>query len=268
LSFWDNFSHDNIIAAHRGHRAIRAENTILAFEASIGLCDFVELDVGFSKDDIPIVIHDDTLSRTSNAQELPYFFASDRVIDYTYDELSKLDFSSWFMHTDPFGTIASGQVTMEELSSLPIQTIPTLDEALKFLSSKNMPVNIEIKDLSGTHSDTIAVAKILDIIDRHQMQNQVIISSFNHSYLKQIDSLAPHIYTAVLQEKYHPSNIPEYLKNLGTDCYNIESAIADENTIRELVSCGINVSVFTINSTKEKNRIFNYGARAVFTDFL
>ena len=48
MGFWDRFSADELIAAHRGYRAVRAENTLSAFEASLGKCDFIELDVAFS----------------------------------------------------------------------------------------------------------------------------------------------------------------------------------------------------------------------------
>ncbi len=268
MSFWSNFSHDNLIAAHRGYRSIRAENTISAFEASIGLCDFVELDVSFSKDGVPIIIHDDTLFRTSNAREMSHFSTSDRVGDYTYEELSFLDMSSWFMDRDPFGTIDSKLVSLEELSSLSVQTIPSLSDALKYLDSQNTPVNIEIKDMSGTEFDDIAVSKIVTIIELLRMEDNVIISSFNHSYLGEIHSMAPQLYTAALQEKYHPSNVLKYLEDLGTNCYNIDMEIANRNIMHELVSNGIDVSVFTVNSPEEKQRMFDYGAKAVFTDFL
>jgi len=268
LSFWNNFSHGNLVAAHRGHRSVRAENTISAFEASVGLCDFVELDVGFSKDGVPIIIHDDTLYRTSNARELSHFSTSDRVSDYTYEELSLLDMSSWFTHKDPFGTIGSKKASIEELLSLPVQTIPTLGDALKYLDSQSMPVNIEIKDMSGTKFDSIAVAKTVAIIESLQMENNVIVSSFNHSYLAQIHSIAPQLYTAALQERYHPLNVIKYLENLGTNCYNIDMEIVDKSIMHELVSQGIDVSVFTVNSSEDKQKMFSYGARAVFTDFL
>lgn len=266
-NFWQELG-DNIIIAHRGYRAIRAENTLSAFRAAKGRCDLVELDVGFSKDGVAIIIHDNTLNRTTNAKNLANFKAPYRVIDYTYDEILKLDASSWFLKNDPFKTVKNSIVKLSELQALPIQKIPTLHEALSLLKELNLPVNVEIKDLKNTKFDREAPDKVLSEIKQLNMQNSVIISSFNHSYLKKIKELDSQIEIAVLQEKKHLKNIVPYLKNLDTNNYNIDLELCSEAIVKELKEQGINISVFTVNSKEQQEKLFSWGVKAVFSDFL
>jgi len=266
--FWDQFDAEHLIAAHRGYRAIRPENTMAAFEAAVGRCDFVELDVGFSRDGVPIIIHDDTLERTSNVTEVAGFSPPYNVIDYSYSELLKLDFSSWFAAVDPFGTIASGVVSRETLASLPVQQIPTLEEVLSYLHDHYIAVNIEIKDMKNTAFDTVAVSKVLSVIQTLEMEDEILLSSFNHHYIMQSKTIAPHISSAFLQEEAHPDNLVTYLKDLDIECYHCDIAIVTEALVRKLTKAGIMVNVFTVNTPKEKERMYRYGVKAIFTDFL
>ena len=268
MGFWDRFSAAELIAAHRGYRAVRAENTLSAFEASLGKCDFVELDVGFSKDGVPIIIHDDTLERTSDAAYQEGFSSPYTVIDYSYAALLKLDFSSWFATQDPFGTIASGSVERATVEALPIQRIMTLAEALSFCRQHHMPVNIEIKDMSDTPFDTLAVPKTLAVIEELGMEAEVLLSSFNHDYMVQAGKRNPYIERALLQEHAHPDNLIQYLKERGVQCYHCDIEIVTETLTRELTEAGIIVNVYTVNTPEEKARMFSYGVRSVFTDFL
>jgi len=268
MGFWDTFDKDRLIAAHRGFRSIRAENTMAAFEASIGRCDFVELDVGFSRDGVPIIIHDDSLKRTSNVAEVEGFSAPYAVVDYSYAELLQLDLSSWFLISDPFGTIAENDSLAQENRMLPIQRIPTLRETLSFFKRYHMPVNIEIKDMRGTLFDSVATAKTLELVRECSMEESVLISSFNHAYVAEAKALAPYISRAALQEHGHPQNLIAYLRELGVDCYHCELKIVTQALVRELTDAGITVNVYTVNTPEEKEQMFSWGVKSVFTDFL
>jgi glycerophosphoryl diester phosphodiesterase len=269
VSFWDNFKENkNIIIAHRGERSVRAENTLCAFEKSLGRCDMVEFDVGFSKDGIPIIIHDDTLNRTTNIEEIKSSTEPFKVIDFTYMELLKLDFSSWFIKKDPFNGIKDDLVSIEELEALDIQRVLKLEELLEFLKDNNMFANVEIKDLEDTPFDDIASKKVLDIIYKLDMQNRVIISSFNHKYLKEIKTMDKDIEIGVLQEKSHPENLIEYLKSMDAKAYHPCIEIVDEKLVKDLQKEGIFVNVFTVNKKSDIDKLFSWGVKGVFTDFL
>ncbi len=269
MGFWENFEKDKkLIVAHRGARSIRPENTMSAFKKAIKKSDYIELDVGFTKDGVPVIIHDNTLERTSNVKDFPEFKKPYRVIDYTYKQLRKLDFGSWFLRDDPFGTIKNGTVTLEELQTLKTQKILSLGKVLRFLRKHKFPVNIEIKDATRTPFDKTAVQTIVDIIEKNVMVNYVLLSSFNHKYLRKVHKLNSNIDIAALQENEHPHDLVKRLKRLRVRSYHPAFNIADTDLIQNLNNAGIFVNIFTVNDTKDKQNLFNNGAKSVFTDIL
>ena len=269
MSFWENFDRNKkLIVAHRGARAIRPENTMSAFKEAMKSSDFIELDVAFSKDGIPVIIHDNTLERTSNVKEFKEFKKPYRVRDYTYKQLLKLDFGSWFIRDDPFKTIENGTVSVEELKALKTQRILTLDRVLKLFKKHNFPVNIEIKDVSRTQYDKVAVKTIIELIEKHVMANLVLLSSFNHKYLRQAFKINPHIDTAALEEKAPSKDLVKHLKRLKVRSYNPSLKIVDSDLIKDISNAGIFVNIFTVNDKNERIKLFNEGAKAVFTDIL
>ena len=75
--------------AHRGASGYAPENTLAAFDKAVEMqADYIEIDVQLSKDDLPVVIHDDTLDRTTNG--------TGNISAYTLQELKSLDAGSWF----------------------------------------------------------------------------------------------------------------------------------------------------------------------------
>jgi len=267
-NIWQQFNKKHLIIAHRGYRAIRAENTLSAFRASKDRADLVELDVGFSKDGVAIVIHDDTLKRTTDVKKHRNFNKPYETVDYAYEEIKKLDASTWFIEQDPFETIKNRAISKEYLYSQPIERVPTLKEALSLLKELDLAVNVEIKDHSKNQFDAVAPVKVLEIIKELNYQNRVLISSFNHNYLLKIKEIDPTINTAVLQESYHLEDVVSYLKRVKTNNYNICDKIATEKIIKELTAQNINISVFTVNSKKRAKELFDWGVRAIFTDFI
>ncbi len=269
MGFWENFKKDKkLIVAHRGARSIRAENTMSAFKEAIKKSDFIELDVGLTKDGVAVVIHDNTLERTSNVKEFAEFKKPYRVIDYTYKQLQKLDFGSWFLEEDPFESIKNGVVKLEELQALKIQRIPTLNNVLKFLKKYNYPVNVEIKDLTRTKYNKTVVKTIVDIIEDNVMVNYVLVSSFNHKYLRQVHKHNTSIDIAALQENEHPKDLVKRLKRLRVRSYHPEFRIADTDLIQNLNNVGIFTNIYTVNEDDDIEKLFNAGAKSVFTDKL
>ncbi len=271
MNFWKNFSkQNNLIAAHRGVRSVRAENTMSAFKEAIKRgADFLELDVGFSKDGVAIIIHDDTLERTSDVKEHSEFVKPYRVVDYTFDELSKLDFSSWFLESDPFGSIKDGRVSKKELEDEGVQRILTLKEALEFVKEHSFAVNIEIKDMRGTPFDKIAVKKVIEVINEvGDIEDLILISSFNHDYIKEASVLAPNITRAALQEDNNPDDLINHLRSINAHGYHPELKITDREQIKALNNAGFFVNVYTVNDKNEKKRLFKEGVKASFSDFV
>lgn len=267
MNFYDNFSNKNLIIAHRGYRSIRAENTLSAFEASIGKCDFIELDIQVTKDQKLVVFHDYTLERTSdiNNNTLFSFNGSYNIYDYTLRELQMLDIGDWFLKDDPFGKIKENAVTKNELKALKKQTIMTLEDILKFAQKNNIALNIELKDCSCI-ADEVFVSKLIYSIKSLNITIPLLISSFNHNYIKIIKQSDKTISTAINVEEKHPDNLINYLKSLEIDSYHCCAQIVTLDIIEKVTKAGFFVNVFTVNDKKEKERFFDMGIRGIFTD--
>jgi glycerophosphoryl diester phosphodiesterase len=269
MTFFDNFQSVSLIAAHRGFCAHYPENTLSAFKASLGCCHFIELDIQMSKDLVPIVFHDPTLERTSNAEERRESVGvqSLRICDWTLAQLKKLDIGSWFFNTDPFGTIAGKEASIMNLKLEMPQTLMTLEEVLLHPSLRKIPINIEIKDHRGKEQNKKVSEYVLEVILKTNSATRVLISSFNHDYLVIAKNYAPTVSTAALQQRYHPRNLVDYLKSLGVAAYHPADEITDAPLIKKLRAAGLGINVYTVNSIKRQQELFTMGATAIFTDY-
>ncbi len=269
MTFFDNFTSTQLIAAHRGYRANFPENTFSAFYGSIHHCHFIELDIQMSKDFVPVVMHDPTLERTSNAKTVRQQLGlkSLKICDWSLNELKLLDVGSWFLDIDPFGTIAEGKVSPETIRRNLPQRVMTLEEVLTHSLLRKLPINIEIKDHKGKEQHSQVTEIVLQIVKKCTAQERVLISSFNHDYLVIAKTFAPKISLGVLQEHSHPPDLIEYLRALGAAAYHPSDAIVDGHLIKQLRAAGIGVNVYTVNAVKRQKALFAMGATAVFTDF-
>ena len=269
MTFFDNFKSIQLIAAHRGYRAIHPENTFSAFQASIGRCHFIELDIQMSKDFVPVVIHDPTLERTSNAKELYRHLGMKtlNISDWTLPELKTLDVGSWFLLADPFATIADRKVLPEPIRRNYSQRIMTLEEVLCHPALRKVPINIEIKDHKGKKQDKQVTEIVIDVVKRSTSQERILVSSFNHDYLLIAKTFAPKISLGVLQDYSHPPDIVEYLRALGAAAYHPADTLVDARLVKKLRAAGIGVNVYTVNSKERQKELFAMGVTAIFTDF-
>ncbi len=149
--------------AHRGASGYAPENTIPAFKMAVEQgADGVELDVHLSADDKLMVIHDETVDRTSNG--------SGRVVDMTCQELKKLDFSNG-------------------MPGYANTRIPTLREVYGLLKNTNLTINVEIK------CDVVIYYgiwnKVIEMEREMGMQGRIIYSSFNHYVLMKLREVDP-----------------------------------------------------------------------------
>lgn len=257
-----------LVIAHRGARSLAPENTILAAKKGLQIgADLWELDVAISKDGQIVVIHDDTLVRTSNAKE--YF--PDRgpwsVHLFTLAELKSLDFGSWFVKEDPFHQIAEGKVPLQEVNAMKGLQIPTLEEAFSFTKENNWRVNIEIKDLSGLPGDTVVVENVIRLIKKYEMTHDVLISSFNHSYIERVKHVEKEIKTAALVPS-PVSNPLDLLKQYNAQAYNPGIYhLTDFEEIRSIRDAGFDVFIWTVNDAEMIKKLVDAGVSGIFTDF-
>jgi glycerophosphoryl diester phosphodiesterase len=175
------------ILAHRGFSAAAPENTLAAFRSAIEAgADGFELDVHMTKDGELVVIHDETVDRTTNG--------TGWIKDLTLVEIKRLDAGSWY----------SSQFTDER--------IPTLREVLDLIKDSNHTVNIELKNNLIAYPKL--EEKVLREVDRADMEKRVVLSSFNHTSIYNLHLLRPTVKLGVLYDE--PISIPwAYAKSLG-----------------------------------------------------
>ncbi len=267
--FFDRFSNGGLVCAHRGARSIAPENTRLAMELAYRSgSDLWETDVQLSGDGELVLIHDDSVVRTTNFSHLAEFSGqSPKVTDLTGDELNKLDAGSWFLAEDPFGTVAAGIVPETRFRQIRAQRIPRLEEILGFCRDHRFPLNLEIKDQSGTAADGQIVGKVLDCLKKAEMEGLALISSFNHDYLRQVKGINPAVALAALVEDEHPAAILDYLRQLDVDAYHPDCLITPPEQVKELVASGVRVNLWTVNDPALAQEYRAAGATFICTDW-
>ncbi|WP_034550382.1 glycerophosphodiester phosphodiesterase [Carnobacterium funditum] len=227
------------IIAHRGSKGTHPENTLIAFEEAIRVgSDGIELDVHLTSDGNVVVIHDETVNRTSNGEGL--------VRNFSLEELKMLDMGSWFN------------------SNYKMCSIPSLQEVVDLLNQTQFKglLNIELK--TNKYAYKGIEKKVLDILRKQSNAFSVVFSSFNYQSLirlKKIDEKAEIallfedygenrtlLNQRILVEMWHPSL--EWFKSVDLD-----------------QTSKVPVRLWTINSEEDLIYCFNKKVTGIFTDF-
>lgn len=256
-----------LVIAHRGARSIAPENTLAAAVKALEAgADGWELDVAMSADGELVLLHDDTLERTTNAAEVFPDRSPWSVYDFTLEELKQLDFGSWFLESDPFGQAADARISETELQAYVGLPVTTLREALEYTKDNNWWVNIEIKDASGTAADPVIVSKVIALVEELGMQEQVLVSSFNHQYIRQVKTQNPGIATGALVNKPVVDPVA-FLEELDAQAYHPGMRVTYEQQVRALRETGYAVNVWTVNEEADVRALVEMGVTGIITDF-
>ena len=154
------------VLAHRGYSARYPENTLCAFEAALEAgADVIELDVGLSADRVPMVLHDDTLERTTNGQG--------PLAAHTATELAELDAGGWFAPE------CAGE------------RIPTLQAVLERIGAR-VVLDLELKTsaFEAPAPDDALERQVHALVERLGLLGSVFVSSFEHEFLARTRGLA------------------------------------------------------------------------------
>jgi glycerophosphoryl diester phosphodiesterase len=253
--------------AHRGARSLAPENTIAAAQKAVQAgADMWELDVTITADGELIVLHDDTLNRTTNVAEVFPDRAPWKAHTFLLDEIRELDAGSWFVAQDPFGQIAAEAVSEADQQAYAGEKIPTLEEALLFTREHNWQVNVEIKDLDHTPGSAVIVERVVYLVRKLNMAEQVLISSFNHRYLVRSKQAAPQIRTAALVVM--PTLFAaRHLRHIEAQAYHPRLGAISPYRIQALRKRGFEVNVWTVNEERDLRRLMEYGVNGLITDY-
>ena len=206
---------------HRGwHEA--PENTLIAFQQSkLHGFQYVECDVSFTSDNVPVLLHDSTIDRTSNAEG--------NIGDLTYEQVLEYDFGSW---------------KDEKYVGL---KIPTLEEFLKLCRNIGLTPYLELKNINDVEQVDIVVSQV----KANGMRGKVTYISYSSSLLMRVKELDGSARLGVVVDEINEENI-SIAKSLRTERNDVFiDAYKKQSNIDKCIEESIPVECWTLNTYSE-----------------
>lgn len=242
------------IIGHRGVAAYAPENTLEAIHTAADMgVEWVEVDVKLTKDQVPILFHDETLERTTNGgQRL--------VAEVTYDEIRALEAGSWF--GESFAGIK----------------IPTLEEAIEVLVERDLGLNLEIKPCPGREKETAEAA--LDVLSRFwDSADNLYICSYKMISLETSKDMAPEWARGIVFG-YHcqpdwlealkagrlPDEWEKVAEYLDLTAVSIDQELCNELMIAKMMKRGVKPIPYNVNDSDRASALQDMGVQTVISD--
>ncbi|HSJ21104.1 MAG TPA: glycerophosphodiester phosphodiesterase family protein [Nocardioidaceae bacterium] len=236
--------------AHRGASSEVAENTLAAVRRAVELgADLVEIDVRRSKDGALVLMHDATLTRTTDVQRVFPRRAPWRVGDFTYDELKRLDAGSW------------------RASTFEGERVATLEEVLDVIGPSKTGLLLELKSpelYPGIVADVVAQMRDLRrLVDPALAEGRMVVQSFDVAAMKEHKTLAPSVPVGLLGTASR-ANLPA----LGTwaDQLNPSHFSVDKGYVDQVHRAGMQCLVWTVDRPPAMRRALRIGVDGVITN--
>jgi glycerophosphoryl diester phosphodiesterase len=217
----------NTCVAHRGWSGKAPENTKAAFQLAIDheAITAIELDVHLSKDGVPVVIHDDTLERTTNG--------SGRVADHTACQLQSLDAGSWF------GPEFAGE------------GIPLLEEVL-LMAKGRKKLFIELKQMGGCYAGL--EEQVAGLIQKHGLLEEALIISFDHQSLRKLKAIDARLQTGLLFFGA-PAMAAEQAAYAGASHVSFHHGFLTKELVDSLFAWSFEVGAWTVDDPESLERV-------------
>ena len=223
--------------AHRGASALAPENTIAAFERAVELgAGVIELDLHMSQDGELVVIHDDTLDRTTDG--------SGPVHQRSLAELMRLDAGRWF------GEGFAGQ------------RIPRLDEVLDRFAGK-VPLALEVK--AGSTFFPGIEEKVVSALRERAAIDHAAVASFDHYALRRLKEIEPTIRTAALLVG-RPVSVSAIAGPAKADGLALEASFVTKTEVEACRAAGLQIVVWVVNEPAQMRHFINLGVDGIITD--
>ena len=231
------------LIGHRGVKDLSPENTLesIAMALELGLT-FVEIDVKISKDKLPILLHDDTLDRTTNGNGL--------VIDYDYENIRKLDAGKFFYKKD---------------TNI---FVPKLEDTLNLCINNNVNLNIELKPNKNFEKEnTFQIYELTKNI--HQID--IFFSSFDMISILEISKLYPQSFRSFLLDDFKEYNIDDLINlsiNNDLKICGLNIDLVSTDIIKKIKESNILITVYSDKNINlsNANEIFSLGVDSIFID--
>ena len=231
-----------LFIAHRGISARYPENTLAAFNGAIDAgAHMIELDVCLSKDRHLVVIHDETVDRTTNG--------TGAVKALTLDQLIRLDAGSWF---DPrFNT----------------ERLPTLAQVLDAVNGRLM-VNIEIKPeaFEADGPPDAVERQVLDLVREKNMLDEVIVSSFEWLILENLRERDPGIALGLLAEAPADERLRDWYQRIKGFSWHPDFRVLTQQQVDSLHDLGARVFPYAVDGRIDARGMLAMGVDGLIVD--
>ena len=229
------------IIGHRGVLGHAPENTRAGFHRAVlfGL-RWVEFDVALTRDNVPVLLHDETVNRTTNGKG--------KLAEMTAAALRELDAGAW---------------KAKEFAG---ERVPTLMEAFDTLRSLGLGANIEIKPTSGREAETGAVVARQVAAAWPEGLPPPLLSSFKQAALAAARDAAPGLSRGYLLNRVGRGWQKE-AEALGCVSIHANQRTLDRKTAAEIRHAGYRLLSYTVNEASRARLLFDWGVEAVFTDY-
>ena len=231
------------LIGHRGVKDLCPENTLESILKAFDLgLSFVEIDVKISKDRVPILLHDDTLDRTTNGSGL--------AIDYDYENIKKLDAGKFFYkeNTNIF--------------------VPKLEDILSLCTNNNGNLNIELKPNKNFEKEN---AYQIYKITKNINQIDIFFSSFDMISILEISKLYPQSIRSFLLDDFKEYNIDDLISisiNHDLKICGLNIDLVNADIIKKIKESNIAITVYSDKNINlsSANDIFSIGVDSIFVD--
>jgi glycerophosphoryl diester phosphodiesterase len=228
------------VIGHRGVKGLAPENTMASFRrAKDEGVRWLETDVKLTKDGVPILMHDDTLDRTTNGHG--------PVLTTDWADIRKLDAGGWFA------------------PEFVGERVPHLTEFLQFAREYGMRINVEIKPCLGRSQATAMVALIEIAKIWPRTAPPPLISSFDVDALITAAQLHPEWPRGFLFEEW-PEDLRALMNMTEPSVLGIDHEILSDSRIAVLKKTGLPLLAYTVNNPARAQQLLGQGFVAVFSD--
>lgn len=262
------------IQGHRGCRGLMPENTVAAMIRALDVgVTTLEMDVVVTKDNKVVVSHEPWFGAEITTKPDGTFIKSGEAMQYNiyqmnYDEVKKYDVG---MKPNPR---FPNQEKIKAIKPLLGDLIDSVAESMKVRRRPFPYFNIETKCLPAGDGRFHPkpgefVELLMAVIKEKQMEERVIIQSFDFRTLKYLHEKYPMIKTAMLIEDSDEDDFDGQLRRLGyiPEYYSPNYDLVDEKLVKQAHGKGMKIIPWTVNDKKQFNKLKKMGVDGIITDY-
>lgn len=229
---------ETVIVGHRGARQEAPENTLAGFQLLRGLgIHHVELDLHLSKDHQLVVIHDNTVDRTTAH--------SGNICDFTAEDLAKMNAAHHFLHWDAH------------------LGVPLLDDILTDWPELKS-IQLEVKQPNKDRFSKLA-QELTRLIQLHHIEKQAIVTSSDIRFLGYMQKHAPSIKRGFVAERFSRNPIST-CNRLHCHYLVLDWRRCNKRLVRKAHELNLHVSVWTVNTINAAQTVLSYKVNSIITD--